>query len=114
MPTEADGDPDEQGGNPRRSAESQGPLARAARAAGRRYAEAKRAYSDGRIDGQVGDLPRDEAGRARIVCRRHAEKRAVALDERGRPACFDADHPDCEGCLDDLREGCIETWTERG
>lgn len=46
----------------------------------------------------------------RIVCRRYAEKRAVTLDEEGCPACFDADHPDCEGCVEDLYAGTIETW----
>lgn len=81
------------------------------RTAGRRYEEAKRAYRDGRTattDADF-DLPSDD-GRARIVCRRHAEQRAVAVDGEGRPACFDPDHPDCRGCVEDIREGCIETW----
>jgi hypothetical protein len=77
------------------------------RSAGRRYAEARRAYRDGRLSV---DLPRDGEGRVRIVCRRAAERRAVALDEVGRPACFEAGHPDCEGCLEDVREGVVETW----
>ena len=55
-------------------------------------------------------LPTDEHDRAKIVCRRHAERRAVTLDEEYRPACFEADHPDCEGCLEDVYEGRIETW----
>ena len=79
------------------------------RAAGRQYANAKQAYRSGQTTASM-DLPRDEEGRARIVCRRYAEKRAAALDEQGRPACFEADHPDCEGCVEDLREGRIETW----
>jgi hypothetical protein len=78
-----------------------------ARAAGRRYAEARRAYREGQTSV---DLPRDEEGNARIVCRRAAERRAVALDEAGRPTCFESGHPDCEGCLEDVREGVVETW----
>ena len=49
-------------------------------------------------------------GRARIVCRRYAERRAVSLDERLRPVCYDADHPDCQGCVEDIDAGTIETW----
>lgn len=56
------------------------------------------------------DVPTDETGRARLVCRRYAERRAVDLDEEGRPACFRAEHPDCVGCFEDVRAGCIETW----
>jgi len=77
------------------------------RSAGRRYAEAREAYREGR---ETADLPRDESGRVRIVCRREAERRAVALDDDDRPDCFEADHPDCEGCLEDVREGVVETW----
>ncbi|WP_254522684.1 DUF7091 family protein [Natrinema caseinilyticum] len=55
-------------------------------------------------------LPSDEAGRAKIVCRRHAQQRAAKLDEEYRPACYEAGHPDCEGCAEDVREGRIETW----
>jgi hypothetical protein len=80
------------------------------RRAGRRYAEAKRAYRDGRSVADAFDLPTDEEGRARLVCRRHAERRAVVVDADGRPACFEADHPDCEGCAEDVREGVVETW----
>ncbi|MDS0297559.1 hypothetical protein NDI76_02235 [Halogeometricum sp. S1BR25-6] len=82
------------------------------RAAGRQYARAKRAYDDGRDASQSAhpDLPRDEEGRVRLVCRRHAERRAVGLDESGLPACFEADHPDCEGCAEDVRSGVVETW----
>jgi hypothetical protein len=78
-----------------------------ARKAGRRYAEARRAYRTGR---QASDLPRDDDGNVRIVCRREAERRAVPLDDAGRPDCFEAGHPDCEGCLEDVREGVVETW----
>ncbi|PSQ39699.1 hypothetical protein BRD10_03030 [Halobacteriales archaeon SW_12_71_31] len=77
------------------------------RSAGRRVAESRRAFEAGR---EIADLPRDEEGRARIVCRRHAERRAVPLDDRGRPVCYEADHPDCEGCVEDVREGRVETW----
>lgn len=79
------------------------------RAAGRRYAEARRAYRDGR-DPDPDDLPVDDEGRARIVCRRYAERRAVELDGVGRPDCYEAGHPDCEGCVEDVRAGRVETW----
>ncbi|MCO8266217.1 hypothetical protein C5B90_06240 [Haloferax sp. Atlit-12N] len=82
----------------------------AARNAGKRYEEAKRAYRDGRDSSPAHSLPRDGEGRAKIVCRRHAERRAVAVDGKGRPACFDPDHPDCQGCVEDIREGMVETW----
>ncbi|MFB6077642.1 MAG: hypothetical protein ABEJ80_01525 [Halarchaeum sp.] len=85
--------------------EDAGLAARLARRAGRQYAATVAAYREGRAD-----PPRDDDGRLRIICRRHAEKRAVALDGDGRPACFDADHPACEGCLEDVREGRVETW----
>ena len=78
-------------------------------AVGKQYEESKRAYADAKMAARTG-LPTDEDGRARIVCRRHAEKRAVSVDERGVPACFDAEHPDCRGCVEDIREGRIETW----
>ena len=77
------------------------------RSAGRQYETAKRAYRDGEASA---DLPRDEEGRVRIVCRRYAERRAVLLDDEGKPACFDPDHQDCQGCLEDIRERRIETW----
>jgi hypothetical protein len=79
------------------------------RGAGRQYAEARRAYGSARASA-LADLPTDDRGRARIVCRRHADRRAVELDGESRPACFDADHPDCQGCLEDIREGHVETW----
>lgn len=84
------------------------------RTAGRRYAEARRAYREGRDETADGasqfDLPTDDEGNARLVCRRYAEKRAVPVDEEGRPACFDADHRDCQGCAEDVRDGVVETW----
>jgi hypothetical protein len=79
------------------------------RSAGQQLSEAKRAYSDGKRAALVG-LPRDEDGRARVVCRRHADRRAVSLDAQARPHCFDADHPDCQGCVEDIRDGTVETW----
>jgi len=79
------------------------------RGAGRQYEQARRAYCEGRA-GALADLPAEEDGRVRIVCRRHAEKRGVRLDGRARPECFDAGHPDCEGCVEDIRDGCVETW----
>jgi hypothetical protein len=82
----------------------------AARNAGKRYEEVKRAYREGRSAPDAESIPRDGDGRAKIVCRRHVERRAVALDADSRPACFDPDHPDCQGCVEDIREGVIETW----
>lgn len=80
------------------------------RDAGRQFEEAKRAYREGRANSRRFGLPRDASGRARVVCRRYAEKRAVTVDADGRPQCFDADHPDCRGCAEDIREGVVETW----
>ena len=77
--------------------------------AGKQYEEAKRAYSDARTAARSG-LPTDEEGRAKIVCHRYAEKRSVSLDAEARPACYDPDHRDCRGCVEDIRKGCIETW----
>lgn len=76
---------------------------------GKQYEEAKRAYTDAKT-AAITDLPTDEKGRARIVCRRYAEKRAVSLDEDSRPACYDPDHLDCRGCVEDIRDARIETW----
>jgi len=77
--------------------------------AGKQFEAARRAYSDAK-SAALADLPTDEEGRARIVCRRHAEKRAVSLDEEARPACYDPEHRDCRGCVEDIREDRIETW----
>jgi len=79
------------------------------RSAGRQYAEARHAYDTAR-EVAAADLPMDDAGRARIVCRRYAEKRSVELDEGFRPDCFDADHQDCRGCVEDIRDERIQTW----
>jgi len=79
------------------------------RSVGNQLSEAKRAYSDGKRAAMAG-LPQDDDGRARIVCRRHADRRAVSLDEQARPECFDPDHPDCQGCIEDIDDGTIETW----
>jgi hypothetical protein len=84
-------------------------LRTALRSAGRQYAAARRAYGSAR-ESTLADLLADDEGQARIVCRRHAEQRAVALDGDARPASFDAGHPDCEGCVEDIRAGRIETW----
>ena len=87
------------------------------RKAGRQFEEAKRAYSEGRADpgeenvgAELYGLPTDEGARARIVCRRHAERRAVTVDAEGRPDCFESGHTDCEGCAADVRDGYVETW----
>lgn len=77
-----------------------------ARSMGRQYAKALDAYRAGRDV----SLPTDEEGRARIVCRRYAERRACAIDDQLRPACYDPDHVDCQGCVEDIRDGRIETW----
>ncbi|SMO34551.1 DUF7091 family protein [Halorubrum cibi] len=86
------------------------------RKAGRQFEEAKKAYTEGRGDregsnvgAELYDLPTDD-GRARIVCRRHAERRAVTVDAEGRPDCFESGHADCEGCAEDVRDGYVETW----
>jgi len=79
------------------------------RSVGNQLSDAKRAYSDGKRAALAG-LPRDDDGRARIVCRRHADRRSVSLDEQARPECFDPDHPDCQGCVEDIDDGTIETW----
>ncbi len=73
------------------------------RNAGKRYEKARRDYEDARSSVL-------ENERAKIVCRRYAEKRTVELDSTDRPECYDADHPDCEGCVEDLHNGTIETW----
>lgn len=75
------------------------------RGAGRTVEKARAEYDAGRAG-----LPTDGDGRARIVCRRHAEERAVRLDDADRPGCFDPDHADCRGCLEDVRAGRVETW----
>ncbi|WEL19018.1 MULTISPECIES: hypothetical protein [unclassified Halorhabdus] len=77
--------------------------------AGRQLAEARRAYESAKHAARS-DLPLAEDGRARIVCRRHAERRAVRVDGSGRPECVDPEHPDCQGCVEDVRAGTIETW----
>jgi hypothetical protein len=99
-----------------------GLLRRKLRAAGRVYQRSQRAYREGREtaadsddpDPGAGaaryDLPTDDAGRARIVCRRHAERRVALVDAEGHPDCFEAGHPDCEGCAEDVRERVVETW----
>ncbi len=84
-------------------------LQRALRRAGRQVGEARREYETAKRRSRT-DLPTDDEGRARIVCRRHAEQRSVPVDAEGRPACFDPDHPDCQGCVEDVRAGRIQTW----
>ncbi|AUX09188.1 hypothetical protein AArcSl_1559 [Halalkaliarchaeum desulfuricum] len=88
---------------------------------GRRYEEAKHAYWEGReeVEGERDrsgapryDLPTDEDGNARLVCRRYAERRPVPVDRQGRPACFEPDHPDCEGCREDIQDGTVETYDD--
>ncbi len=76
---------------------------------GRQFEEAKRAYSDAKT-ATLAELPTDESGKARIVCRRHAEKRAVSIDAEGHPECYDPEHADCRGCVEDIDEDRIETW----
>ena len=81
-----------------------------ARSAGRRYEEARQAYRHARDTRFAGDLPHDERGRVPLVCRRYAERRSVTIDEAGHPACFESEHPDCEGCREDIITGRIEIW----
>lgn len=80
------------------------------REAGRQYEEARSSYRDGRDSDLDVEAPRGASGRARIVCRRYAEKRAIRLDAADRPDCYEEGHPDCEGCVEDLHGGTIETW----
>jgi hypothetical protein len=79
------------------------------RDAGRQYEEARRAFVDARREA-ASEAAGDEPETLRLVCRRHAERREVPVDSEGRPACFEADHHDCEGCVEDIRAGRIETW----
>ncbi|MFC7073692.1 hypothetical protein ACFQJ7_15165 [Halovenus rubra] len=76
---------------------------------GRQYEEARSEFYRGMYEPPE-DLPTDNRGRVKLVCRRHAEKRAVNIDGGGRPACYDADHPDCESCVEDIEADRIETW----
>lgn len=79
---------------------------RAVRSVGRQLAEAKREFRAGRSTSR---LPTDDAGRVKIVCRRYAEKRAVHLED-DVPECYEAGHPACEGCAEDVLDGSVETW----
>lgn len=79
------------------------------RAAGKEYENARRAYQNARA-ARVANLPTDDEGRARIVCRRYVERRAITFDAEGIPTCFDPDSPDCQGCVEDIEDGRIETW----
>jgi hypothetical protein len=79
---------------------------RTARRAGRTLERARKEYTEGRA---AGSLPTDEQGRARIVCRRYAEQRAVRIED-GRPDCFESGNADCESCARDVRDGYVETW----
>jgi len=79
---------------------------------GREYERTRRAYTAGKneADPSPADaLPTDEDGHAKLVCRRYAERRAVDIDD-GVPACFDPDHTDCVGCVEDIEAGRIEIW----
>lgn len=84
-----------------------GYIRRALRSAGRQYAESREQFTAGKT---VSRLPTDEHGRAKLVCRRYADRRAVMLSDADVPACFDAENVDCQGCLEDVREGVVETW----
>jgi len=79
------------------------------RGAGRQYEQARKEFRTARSQA-VAEIPTDEQGRARLVCRRYAERRAVELDEQLRPDCFEPGHPDCEGCVEDIRAEQVETW----
>lgn len=77
--------------------------------AGRQFEEAKVAYANAKSATKV-EVPTDQSGRAKIVCRRYAEKRAVRLDNDAKPVCHDAEHRACQGCVEDIQTNCIETW----
>jgi len=79
------------------------------RSAGRQIGDAKRAYASAR-QAALADLPQNDDGKARIVCRRYAERRAISFDVEGMPTCFDPDSPDCQGCVEDIEDDRIETW----
>jgi hypothetical protein len=81
-------------------------LRNAARKAGRTVGSVSVQFAGGRIEGT---LPHDESGKVRIVCRRHAERRAVTLNG-DTPACYESDNPDCESCVEDVADGTVETW----
>jgi hypothetical protein len=83
-----------------------GLIRNAARRAGRTVGRVGKELSGGRIEGS---LPQDESGQVRIVCRRHAEKRALSL-EAGNPSCYEAGNADCESCVEDISDGTVETW----
>lgn len=76
------------------------------RGAGRQFEEAKQAFSEARREAASGG----SGSPVKLVCRRYAEKRSVRLDAEGRPVCYAAGHADCEGCVEDIKAGCIETW----
>lgn len=69
--------------------------------------DAKEAFSNAR---GAGNLPTDEEGRVRIVCRRYEERRLVPLDDKGRPTCYEAGNEDCESCVDAVSDGDVGTW----
>lgn len=83
-------------------------MSRFLRQMGRQYEQAREEFGRARTEA-LADLPRDDGG-VRIVCRRHAERRTVPLDGAGRPECFENGHADCEGCVEDIRAGRVETW----
>lgn len=69
--------------------------------------DAKEAFSNAR---GAGNLPTDEEGRVRIVCRRYEERRLAPLDDKGRPTCYEAGNEDCESCVDAVSDESVETW----
>lgn len=75
------------------------------RSAGKQVERARREYLEG-----VAAADDSAPEKHRIVCRRHAERRRVSLDERQRPGCFDPTNTDCRGCVEDIRTGQVETW----
>jgi len=87
------------------------------RAAGRNVERTRIAFGERKVeadDDASTALPTDDAGRAQLVCRRHGVKRATKIDSEGRPVCFDAEHIDCRGCVEDIDAGRIETWDVSG
>jgi len=69
--------------------------------------DAKDAFSNAR---GAGSLPTDEEGRVRLVCRRYEERRLAPLDDKGRPSCYEAGNEACEGCVEAVRDGSVDTW----
>ena len=68
----------------------------------RQTAESIHAQFSDRVDASVDDIE----NRLETLVSEYK----VPLDEEFGPDCFDADHRDCRGCREDVRDGRVETW----